>query len=137
MTLEQWIDAYTHAWHDKDDTALADLFTTDATYRSAPTQPAHQGRNAIAAYWRRATDGQADLQLRFGTPIIAADRVAVEWWATMRDSTWKPGDAPTDEVTLPGCLILRFAPDGRCAELREYYNLTLGATSTAPTGWGL
>ena len=24
------------------------------------------------------------------------------------------------EVTLPGCLVLRFTPDGRCEELREY-----------------
>jgi uncharacterized protein (TIGR02246 family) len=136
MTLDQWLAAYSQAWQNKDDTALANLFTDDGLYRSSPTQPPHQGREAIAAYWRRATASQTDLALRFGTPVIAGDRVAVEWWATMRDADWHEGDAPTDAVTLPGALILRFAADGRCAELREYYNVLLGSTVPAPSGWG-
>jgi hypothetical protein len=54
----------------------------------------------------------------------------------MRDADWHEGDAPTDAVTLPAALILRFAADGRCAELREYYNVLLGSTVPAPSGWG-
>jgi hypothetical protein len=37
----------------------------------------------------------------------------------MHDPDWGPERAD-DMVTLPGCLILLFAPDGRCATLREY-----------------
>lgn len=94
------------------------------------------GPAAIAAYWRHATATQEDFQLQFGTPLIDGDRVAVEWWAVMRDSDWSPEGAATAEVTLPGCLLLCFAPDGRCAELREYYNPSFGASISAPPGWG-
>ena len=39
------------------------------------------------------------------------------------------------EVTLPGSLILRFGPGGRCLELREYWHLEEGR-SEPPAGWG-
>jgi len=37
--------------------------------------------------------------------------------------------------TLPGCLLLRFEPDGRCSDLREYWNLEPGLRKPFP-GWG-
>ena len=39
------------------------------------------------------------------------------------------------EITLRGCLVLRFAPDGRCEELREYWELADGYREPPP-GWG-
>jgi hypothetical protein len=53
---------------------------------------------------------QRGVVVRMGRPVVGAERVAVEWWTTMID----PDDG---EVTLPGCLLLRFAADGRCQEL--------------------
>jgi uncharacterized protein (TIGR02246 family) len=135
VTYEQWIDAYGAAWRAKDSAAAADLFTEDGIYRSSPTDPPHVGRSAIIAYWDRATAPQRDLDLRFGTAVVARDRVAVEWWATMRDPEWRP-EASCDWVTLPGCLLLRFTRDGRCRELREYYNPLFGVVAAAPEGWG-
>jgi len=65
--------------------------------------------------------------VRMGTPIVVGDRVVVEWWATMRDDG--------QEITLPGCLLLRFASDGRCAALREYWHVEPGRHGPHP-GWG-
>lgn len=62
-----------------------------------------------------------------GSPFVDGDRVAVEWWATMISE----GEA----LTLPGCLLLRFAPDGRCSDLREYWNLEAGRREPF-SGWG-
>jgi len=53
--------------------------------------------------------------------------VVVEWWAVMQDEG--------SEVTLPGCLLLRFAAGGRCQELREYWHLQEGRREP-PEGWG-
>ncbi len=39
------------------------------------------------------------------------------------------------ELTLPGCLVLRFADDGRCEELREYWHVESGRRHP-PAGWG-
>jgi uncharacterized protein (TIGR02246 family) len=133
--VDRWIDSYTRAWRDKDADAAAALFTTDATYQSHPTRAPHRGHDAIRAYWIRATATQRELDLRFGRPIVVGPRVAVEWWAVMRDPGWGPERAD-DAVTLPGCLVLTFAPDGRCAALREYWNADFGTALAAPPGWG-
>jgi hypothetical protein len=63
-----------------------------------------------------------------GRPITTDARVAVEWWTTMID----PDEG---EITLPGCLLLRFAADGRCEELWEYWHVQPGRQA-APDAWG-
>jgi hypothetical protein len=75
------------------------------------------------------TSTQDNIEVRWGTPIVAGNRMAVEWWTTMHDS--EEGD-----VTLPGCLLLRFSEDGLCEELREYWNLETGDRILPQTGWG-
>lgn len=135
MDVGTWIERYAAAWRTKDAERVVELFTDDATYRASPTAAPHVGRAAIAAYWRAATATQEELDLRFGDPVVAGDRVAVEWWAVMRDPGWRPGPG-SDQVTLPGCLLLSLAPDGRCRELREYFNPVFGQAVPAPEGWG-
>jgi uncharacterized protein (TIGR02246 family) len=128
MTASEWIQAYGRAWRERDAEAAASLFTDDAVYRSHPLREPHRGHDAIRDYWAGATRDQADLDLRFGAPIIAGDRAAVEWWAQMLSEG--------EEVTLPGILYLRFASDGRCEELREAWHLESGRIPP-PEGWGL
>ncbi|GAA2575873.1 hypothetical protein GCM10010399_01820 [Dactylosporangium fulvum] len=136
MNHIEWIERYRTAWLTKDADAAASLFTADGVYLSSPTKPPHVGSAAIAAYWRKATATQRDLELRFGRPVVDGRRVVVEWWATMVDPEWKP-EADNPQVTLPGCLILRFDDAGRCEELREYYNPAFAETQPPPAGWGL
>ena len=62
-----------------------------------------------------------------GEPIVSGNRAAVEWWGIMRDEG--------EEITLPGILMLRFAPDGRCEELRECWHVESGRIDP-PAGWG-
>lgn len=70
---------------------------------------------------------QSDVHVLVGEPIVEGDRAVAEWWATMRDDG--------RELTLPGALVLRFAADGRCADLREYWQVDDGAVAP-PEGWG-
>ena len=128
MTVTQWIEAYGRAWRERDPDAAAALFTADAVYRAHPLREPHRGQAAIREYWSGATGRQAEIDLRFGTPIVAGERAAVEWWAQMLSDG--------EEVTLPGILYLRFAPDGRCEELREAWHAQEGRTAP-PDGWGL
>lgn len=127
MDARAWIEAYGRAWRERDADAVVALFTEGAVYRSSPFGAPHVGRDGIRAYWKRATATQEGLELRFGAPIEAGDKVVVEWWAVMSDDG--------EDVTLPGCLLLRFAPDGRCEELREYWHLEPGRHEPPP-GWG-
>ena len=123
-----WIARYGRAWESADENEVADLFAEEAVYRSQIFREPHVGREAIRAYWRRAAGEQRDVSVRFGTPIADGPRVAVEWWTTMVD----PDDG---ELTLPGCLLLRFGADGRCEELREYWHIEPGVHEPPP-GWG-
>jgi hypothetical protein len=112
ITPELWIERYRQAWETADADEVADLFTPGASYRSSVFREPHLGSDAIRRYW----------------PVVTEARAAVEWWATMID----PDEG---EITLPGCLLLRFAPDGRCQDLWEYWQVQPGRQDP-PAGWG-
>ena len=69
----------------------------------------------------RLADGRVERRVF----VQASPRIV---WATLHD----PDDGT---ITLPGCLLLQFAADGRCFDLREYWNVQDG--TVAPyEGWG-
>ena len=127
MTYSDWLERYRRAWIDRDADAAADLFTDDAIYREHPFETPFVGREAIRQYWFTVTRPQSSIELRYGTPIAAGHRVAVEWWANVL----KDG-AP---LTLAGEFLLVFADDGRCRELREYWAFA-ESRMNPPAGWG-
>jgi hypothetical protein len=118
MDLPDWIETYRKAWETRDTALVLTLFTEDASYRSNPFEEPHVGQEGIRAYWEGVTGVQRDAAVKMGRPFVDGDRVAVEWWTTMVSEG--------EEVTLPGCLPLRIEPDGRCSDLREYWNFTAG-----------
>jgi uncharacterized protein (TIGR02246 family) len=129
MTVEQWVDAYAQAWRDRDADAAAELFTDDCVYRDHPLQEPHRGAEGVRSYWANVTATQDRVDVRMGSPVTSRDgrRAAVEFWVRMLNSG--------AEVTLVGILLLRFAEDGRCEELRETWLFEPG--DYAPhTGWG-
>ena len=125
--VSTWLDGYRRAWEQADTPAVLGLFTSDARYRSHPLRPAHTGHDGVAAYWDQATADQQDVLVRLGDPVVDGDRVAAEWWTTMV--------ADGDPVTLVGCLLLAFAADGRCRDLRECWNVA-DAIQDPPPDWG-
>ena len=70
---------------------------------------------------------QSQVSVRMGRPFVDGNRVAAEFWTTML--------ADGSELTLPGCLLLRFDDDGLCSDLREYWQ-TLPERRDPPPGWG-
>jgi SnoaL-like domain len=127
MDLDVWIDSYARAWETANEELVASLFTNDASYRSSPFREPYRGHDDVRAYWRRAAGNQRETRVRMGRPFVDGSRVAVEWWTTMVEDD--------EEVTLPGCLLLRHDADGRCSDLREYWNLERGRRDPFP-GWG-
>ena len=128
MDVQTWAERYARAWEEADAEAAAALFTDDATYLANPFGEPHRGREGIRSYWREVTSTQRNVEVAVGRTMAAGDRALVEWWTQM-DSDGTP-------VTLPGALLLDFAPDGLCCALREYWNLELGRRLRPPEGWG-
>ena len=128
LTPEEWAERYRQCWEAADATAVRELFTSDATYRSDIFAEPHRGRDGIEAYWRNVTEPQTNVSVRMGRPIVGDQRVAVEWWTQM--------DVDGEPSTVPGCLLLRFDDDGLCTELEEYFRYTPGREEP-PANWGL
>src|SRR5262245_17277455 len=99
MELTDWIEGYRRAWETADADLVVSLFTEDADYRSNPFEEPHHGQAGIREYWDSVTSVQRDARVRMGRPFVDGSRVAVEWWTTM--------ESEGQEVTLPGCLLLR------------------------------
>jgi ketosteroid isomerase-like protein len=127
VNLADWTDRYRRAWEEADADLVLTLFTEDASYRANPFEEPHLGHAGIRAYWEGVTGQQRDARVRMGRPFVDGDRVTVEWWTTMVSEG--------QEVTLPGCLLLRFEADGRCSDLREYWNVAGGRLEPF-AGWG-
>jgi len=127
MDVGSWLEAYRVAWEEKDVEAAAALFDEASTYRANIFEEPFEGRNGVRAYWQQVTSTQDDVQVKMGTPFTNGDRVAAEFWTTM--------SVGGDEVTLPGCLLLRFGDDGLCRSLREYWHFQPGRFEPPP-GWG-
>ena len=127
MDIATWLEAYRVAWEQADDGAAASLFSEDATYRSNIFEEPYQGRDGVKTYWETVTATQSDVSVRIGLPFGDGERVAAEFWTTMK--------ADGAEVTLPGCLLLHFDDEGRCRSLREYWHFESG-TNQPPPEWG-
>jgi uncharacterized protein (TIGR02246 family) len=130
VTREQiadWVEDYRQAWETKDPDAAAALFTENGSYRDNIFEEPHLGREGVAGYWAEVTAAQSDPTVRMGVPFIDGDRVAVEFWTTML--------VVGEELTLPGCLLLRFDDEGLCSDLREYW-MTAPEIIEPFHGWG-
>ena len=125
--VEDWAERYRKAWVERDPEAAAALFTDAAGYRSNIYEEPHRGRPGVVAYWADVTASQGDLEVRMGQPLVEGSRADVEFWTTM--------SVDGSPMTLAGCLLLDFDDDGRCRDLREYWNIAEG-TLQPPMGWG-
>ena len=119
-----WIEGWSRAWPANDAGAVGALYTDDAVYLSHPfRKPEPSARD----YAERAFADEELVEVRFGEPVAAERRGAVEYWAILRSEG--------REMTLAGMAVLRFAADGRVEEHREYWSLEEGRREPPP-GWG-
>ena len=118
----RWRDAWAEAWPRRDVDAIAVLYRSGAAYRSHPLRDASTPR----AYLERVFAEEEAIDCRFGDPLVAGDRAAVEWWASYREAG--------EDVTLAGTTVLRFGPDGLVSEHVDYWVEGSGRTPPFP-GW--
>jgi ketosteroid isomerase-like protein len=110
-----WVEAWERAWPVGDVEALAPVYADEALFYSQPFRD-HQAPREYATW---AFGEQASAECRFGRPIAAGDRAAVDWWAVMT--------APDgSEETIAGTSLLRFRDDGRVVEQRDVWALEPG-----------
>ena len=118
--VQAWLDRYVEAWRSSDADEVAALFAADAVYRYRPygeDANAAVGREAIVAAWLEEGDPPDSWEARYEPFAVDGDRAV----ATGISRYFASAKGP--ERVFHNAFLLRFAPDGRCAEFTEYYML--------------
>jgi uncharacterized protein (TIGR02246 family) len=109
----RWLADYFDAWVSNDPADVAALFSEDASYWVGPYAEPWVGREAIVAAW---TSGiRVDVEPVSEVLAIDGDLVVAHWNVKATD----PSTGTRSE--MDGVLLLRFAPDGRCRDHREWF----------------
>ncbi|MGA9371047.1 MAG: nuclear transport factor 2 family protein [Solirubrobacterales bacterium] len=70
--LTDWVGGYERAWRTPGTDALAELFTEDASYSTAPYETPHRGLDAIGEMWEAERNGP-DEQFEMSSEVIATE----------------------------------------------------------------
>jgi hypothetical protein len=106
----RWAETWELAWPAADVEAIAALYSPRALFYSHPFR-AHQDPEE---YVRWAFSDQKEAGCRFGQPVVAGDRAAVDWFAVVTS-------ADGSVETLAGTSLLRFDPEGFVIEQRDVW----------------
>ena len=106
---------WSRAWPSADVAAVCALYADGAVFYSHPFREVAVPRDYVT--WAFAD--QAEAVCRFGEPVVAGDRAAVDWWAVM---TSKDGTVES----IAGTSLLRFAEDGCVLEQRDVWVIAPG-----------
>ena len=109
-TVQGWLDDYVAAWRSYDPIAIRALFTDDATYRYKPWEDPLCGIDEILASWMVDPDPANSWQAWYRVDMVDGDRATA-----VGETNYVDG---SDFANL---WVMRFAPDGRCAEFTEWY----------------
>jgi ketosteroid isomerase-like protein len=121
-----WATTWERAWPVKDIEAITALYADQAAYRALAFREPDFGLSGVRDYLTRTFATENDISCRFGEPIAAGDRAAIEWWAN-----WIEDGQP---VTMAGATVLRFDLDGRVVDHRDYWNHS-GKHGAPYAGW--
>jgi ketosteroid isomerase-like protein len=105
---KRWADVWSRAWPAADVDAIASLYAPDAVFYSHPFRD-RQGPEEYVAW---AFADQAEAECRFGEPLVAGNRAAVDWWAVV---TSKDGSLQS----LAGTSLLWFDDAGLVVMQRD------------------
>ena len=112
--LQKWLDDYVAAWRTGDPQAIGDLFSEDATYGYRPWESEQHtviGRDAIVDSWLTDQDDPSTWDAAYRPYAVDGDRaVAVGTTEYIEDNR-----------RYHNAFLLRFDPEGRCSEFREFY----------------
>jgi len=113
--VANWLDRYVAAWKSGERGDIEALFAPDARYRYHAYDEPLVGPAAITDSWLDDPDEPGTFDASYA--CLTADGDAA---VAVGTSTYFRADGEVDRV-YDNVFLLRFAPDGRCAEFTECY----------------
>ena len=110
----RWVEVWARAWPAKDVEAIVALYAHGVEYRALVLREPELGIAGVRRYLEEIFAVEHSIECRFGTPLAAGGRAAVEWWAS-----WNEAGA---DLTMAGVTIVRFDVDGMVVDHRDYWN---------------
>jgi ketosteroid isomerase-like protein len=118
--VQDWLDRYVEAWRSNERASIEALFTEDAVYGYRPWDSddhTMRGRDNIVESWLEEPDAPDAWDAHYEPFAVDGDRAVAVGWSRYAPQGGEP------EKTYHNAYLLRFAPDGRCAEFHEFYML--------------
>ena len=113
--VERWLANYVEAWKSYDRDAIGALFSEDAQCRYHPYDEPIVGREAVADAWLADRDEPGSYDAAYEP--FAVDGASAVATGT---STYTGPDGSVRAV-YDNCFVMRFDPDGRCADFIEWF----------------
>jgi ketosteroid isomerase-like protein len=117
-SVQTWLDRYVEAWRANDAELIKPLFSDDAVYSYRPYDDPERtirGNAAIVASWLEEPDPPDSWEAKYEPYAVEGDRAVAVGFSRYLATDSAP------EKTYHNAYLLRFDPDGRCAEFHEYY----------------
>jgi nuclear transport factor 2 (NTF2) superfamily protein len=118
--VQQWLDAYNHAWITYDPGEIGALFTEDAEYRWHPWDEGDdvvRGRSQIVAAWLANRDAAGTYRGVY-SPLLVQDDLAI----TVGMSFYYTDDTQgTLDRAYHNLWVLQFTDEGQCRSFTEWY----------------
>jgi ketosteroid isomerase-like protein len=121
-----WAETWSRAWPERDIEAIVSLYADPVSYRALAFREPDIGLAGVRRYLEENFALEEDIECRFGEPIAAGNRAAVEWWASWIERGQR--------LTLAGATVLLFDDDGKVVDHRDYWN-QVERREPAYAGW--
>jgi hypothetical protein len=115
--VQDWLDRYVAAWRANEPDPIRALFTDDVRYHYQPygDDSLVEGLDALVRNWLENPDPPDSWEAKYEVYAVDNDvAVAIGWSRYLATES-----AP--ERTYRNVFLMRFAPDGRCAEFTDVY----------------
>ncbi len=115
QAVAAWLDGYSQAWGTYDADQIGALFSEDAVYYYKPFEEPVRGREAIVASWLEEPDEPGTYEGSYRPVLVADDQAVARGFSRYFNTNGSVAEE------FDNLFLLRFDPDGRCAEFREWY----------------
>ena len=121
LQLSEWLVQYERAWRTPGTEVLAELFTEDAAYSTAPYENPHRGPAAIARMWEgeRASFDE-DFSMSSEIVAVETDTGVVRVEVRYRAEAEREGRSNRQRLQYRNLWIIRLNDAGLCTHFEEW-----------------